>query len=47
MYKNAVEFIDLKDCNRDATAQSKGYNILANVESVDDEMKSLLLGASE
>ena len=42
-----VQFVDLKDCNRDVTAHLKFCKIITNAEEIDSERKLLLARAGE
>lgn len=44
---SAVQFLDLKDCNRDVKAHLRSCNIVTNTESIDNERKLLLARAGE
>ena len=44
---NAVQFVNLKDCNRDVKAHLKSCNILTDIESIDSERRLLLARAGE
>lgn len=44
---NAVQFVDLKNCDRDVNAHLKLCNILTDIESIDSERKLLLARAGE
>ena len=42
-----VQFVDLKDCNRDVTAHLKFCKIITNAEEINSERKLLLARAGE
>ena len=44
---NAVQFVNLKDCDRDLKAHLKSCNIPTDIESIDSERKLLLARAGE
>ena len=44
---NAVQFVNLKDCDRDLKALLKSCNIPTDIESIDSERKLLLARAGE